>query len=57
MATQTGSTYISGTTTDSDEIPTNSSAIAERPRDARVTSIRKIVDFWATLFWGGLGET
>jgi len=45
MATQTGSTYISGTTTDSDEIPTNSSAIAERPRDARVTSIRKIVDF------------
>jgi len=37
---------------------TSSSAIAERPRDARVTSIRKIAkwNFWATLL-GGLAET
>jgi len=36
----------------------SSSAIAERLRDARVTSIRKIAkwNFWAIL-WGGLGET
>jgi len=34
---------------------TSSSAIAERPRDARVTSIRKIAkwNFWATLFLEG----
>jgi len=34
---------------------TSSSAIAERPRDARVTSIHKIVkwNFWVTLFWRG----
>ena len=39
---------------------TNSSATAERPRDARVTSIRKIAkwNFWATIFGdGGLRET
>jgi len=37
---------------------TSSSAIAERPRDAWVTSIRKIAkwNFWATLL-RGLGET
>ena len=35
---------------------TSSSAIAERQRDARVTSIRKIAkwNFWATLLGGGL---
>ena len=37
---------------------TNSSAIADRPRDVRVTSIRKIVkwNFWATLFGGLRGN-
>ena len=37
---------------------TNTSS-SERPRDTRVTSIGKIAkwNFWATLFWGGLGET
>jgi len=35
---------------------TNSSAMVERPRDARVTSIRKIAkwNFSVTLFCGGL---
>jgi len=34
-----------------DESKTSSSAIAERPRDAQVISIRKIAkwNFWATL--------
>jgi len=34
-----------------EQLVTSSSAITEKPRDARVTSIRKIVkwNFWATL--------
>ena len=37
---------------------TSSSAITERPRDARVTSVRKTAkwNFWGTLL-GGLGKT